>query len=226
MDKKILINDFAIRSFREVADYDYIAARMAYRAQLVPQFLWSSLQAIEKYLKCILLLNRIKANRVRHDLSTSLDLLKTCAPFELRLQKPSRELIEHLDTYGRFRYLRFHSTSWAWKSCNSTWLSGTYGVTAEYSTTKSICSTERKSECSISRFEQLSTAKPNLRSRSESLEGHLRRSLLVRRTLPGNLYCGRTYFSDSVHGSGFIFGVTCTLRTRRFHCTRRYLTTS
>src|SRR5713226_2384450 len=28
-----------------------------YRAQLVPQFLWSSLQAIEKYLKCILLLN-------------------------------------------------------------------------------------------------------------------------------------------------------------------------
>ena len=32
------------------------------------------------------------------------------APFELRLQEPSRKLIEHLDTYGRFRYLEtpFH----------------------------------------------------------------------------------------------------------------------
>lgn len=110
MNKEILINDFAIRSFREVADYDYIAARMAYRARLVPQFLWSSLQAIEKYLKCILLLNRIKAVRVGHDLSTALNLLKTHAPFELRLQKHSREFIEHLDTYGRFRYLEapFH----------------------------------------------------------------------------------------------------------------------
>jgi hypothetical protein len=39
MDKEILLNDFAIRSFREVADYDYITARMAYRSKLVPQFL-------------------------------------------------------------------------------------------------------------------------------------------------------------------------------------------
>ncbi len=110
MDKEILINDFATRSFREVADYDYIAARMAYRAKLVPQFLWSSLQSIEKYLKCILLLNRIKARSVGHDLSTALDLLKKHAPFELRLQKPSLDLIAHLDTYGRFRYLEtpFH----------------------------------------------------------------------------------------------------------------------
>ena len=69
MDKEILINNFAIRSFRDVADYDYISARMLYRAKLVPQFLWSSLQSIEKYLKCILLLNRIKANKVGHNLA-------------------------------------------------------------------------------------------------------------------------------------------------------------
>ena len=67
MDKKILINDFAIRSFRDIADYDYISARMAYRAKLLPQFLWLGLQAIEKYLKCILLLNRIKA-KIIHNL--------------------------------------------------------------------------------------------------------------------------------------------------------------
>lgn len=110
MNKEILINDFATRSFRDVADYDYITARMAYRAKLVPQFLWSSLQSIEKYLKCILLLNRIKARSIGHDLGAALDLLERHAPFELRLQKPSRKLIEHLDTYGRFRYLEtpFH----------------------------------------------------------------------------------------------------------------------
>src|SRR5258707_665913 len=34
------------------------------RAGLVTQFLWASQQTVEKYLKCILLLNRIRANDV------------------------------------------------------------------------------------------------------------------------------------------------------------------
>lgn len=106
MDKNnIPLNNFAFRSFRDVADYDYIAARMAYRAELVPQFLWSGLQAIEKYLKCILLVNRIKAKNVRHELASGLHLIEKHAPFELRLRESSLRLIEHLDTYGRFRYL-------------------------------------------------------------------------------------------------------------------------
>src|SRR6266571_4943728 len=63
-----LVNDFAVRCFRDIADGDYIAARMACRAALVMQFLWASQQAIEKYLKGILLLNRIPAKDVRHDL--------------------------------------------------------------------------------------------------------------------------------------------------------------
>lgn len=53
------INDFASRSFRDMADRDYIAARLACRAELMPQCLWSAQQAIEKYLKYILLVNRI-----------------------------------------------------------------------------------------------------------------------------------------------------------------------
>jgi len=110
MDKKILINDFAIRSFRDIADYDYISARMAYRAKLLPQFLWLGLQAIEKYLKCILLLNRIKAKRISHNLIPALELIKQCAPFQLRLSNYSCKFIEYLDKYGRFRYLEtpFH----------------------------------------------------------------------------------------------------------------------
>ena len=105
MNTQALLNDFAIRSLRDVGDYDYISARMAYRAQLVPQFLWSGLQAIEKYLKCILLLNRIPARKVRHELAAGLKLIERHAPFELCLSETSQKLIKHLDTYGRFRYL-------------------------------------------------------------------------------------------------------------------------
>jgi hypothetical protein len=105
MDKEILLNNFAIRSFRDVADNDYICARMAARATLISQFLWLSLQAIEKYLKCILLLNRIPAKKIGHNLGSGLALIRKNAPFEIRLSKGSEDLIEHLDTYGRFRYL-------------------------------------------------------------------------------------------------------------------------
>ena len=51
------INSFASQSFRDQAERDYIAARQACRAELMPQFLWASHQAIEKYLKGILLYN-------------------------------------------------------------------------------------------------------------------------------------------------------------------------
>jgi hypothetical protein len=37
-------------ALRDVADEDYIAARALYRIRLDRQFLWSALQAIEKYL--------------------------------------------------------------------------------------------------------------------------------------------------------------------------------
>ncbi len=77
---------------------------MAYRARLIPQFHWSSLQAIEKYLKAILLYNRIKARDINHDLSKALGHIKEL-PFKLKLSNSSLELIRHLDKFGRFRYL-------------------------------------------------------------------------------------------------------------------------
>ncbi len=58
------MNDFAVRSFRDVADADYIVARMACRAAFTTQYLLASQQAVEKYLKCVLLLNRIPAKDV------------------------------------------------------------------------------------------------------------------------------------------------------------------
>lgn len=48
------INDFAIKCFRDTGDGDYIAARLALKAGLATQAIWSGLQAVEKYLKCML----------------------------------------------------------------------------------------------------------------------------------------------------------------------------
>lgn len=100
---EVLLNNFATRSFRDTADQDYIAARLAFRSHLIPQFLWSSLQAFEKYLKCVLVLNRIPAKR-GHDLGEILKEFERVKPFELRLTAPSKKFLEFLDTYGRHRY--------------------------------------------------------------------------------------------------------------------------
>ena len=86
-----------------IADGDYIAARMACRAELVPQFLWSSQQAIEKYLKCTLLMHRVTA-KVGHDIDAALKLTDKL-PFELKLRSRSRKFIEHINRNSRSRYL-------------------------------------------------------------------------------------------------------------------------
>lgn len=104
----VLLNDFATRSFRDVADDDYISARLAFRAGLIPQFMWASLQALEKYLKCMLVLNRIKANR-GHTLEEILLDFEKEKPFDLCLSNHAKKFIEFLDTYGRHRYFE---TSW------------------------------------------------------------------------------------------------------------------
>ena len=105
----VLIDDFAIRSFRDTADLDYIAARLCFRNALIPQFHWASLQALEKYLKCILVLNRLKAPKT-HDLAQLLQLLRTGGRLELGLAQQTQDFITYLDTYGRHRYFE---SSWA-----------------------------------------------------------------------------------------------------------------
>ena len=107
-NRAALLNDFATRSFRDTADQDYIAARLAFRSRLIPQFLWLSLQALEKYLKCVLVLNRIKANH-GHDLGKILKKFELAKPFELRLSEPCKKFLNFLDTYARHRYFE---SSW------------------------------------------------------------------------------------------------------------------
>ena len=98
------INDFAIRAFRDMADRDYLTARLACRADLIPQFLWSAQQAIEKYLKCILLLNRIRAKNVGHKINEALKLLEGLT-FKVELCTRSQKFIDHVAAYGEYRYL-------------------------------------------------------------------------------------------------------------------------
>ena len=104
MDIEPFLNDFATRSFRDVADQDYIAARLSYRHGLIPQFHWQELQALEKYLKAILLYNRIKAKDINHDLTKAIKHTEKL-PFDLELSSHTQELIKHIDNFGRFRYL-------------------------------------------------------------------------------------------------------------------------
>lgn len=109
------VNSFALRAFRDTADKDYILARMAYRAALFPQFHWSSLHALEKYAKCILLLTRIPKPKeyIKHEVKRSLDLLSSRV--DIPLTDQTKKFIERLEEFGaRFRYLE---VSWFTKGC-------------------------------------------------------------------------------------------------------------
>jgi len=99
-----LLNTFAIRSFRDTADRDYIHARLAYKAQLTPQFQWSALHCLEKYAKCILLLNRIPAKQLKHEVTGALDLVAKNGTFEIELSPNTLEFINRLEAGAEFRY--------------------------------------------------------------------------------------------------------------------------
>lgn len=105
------INTFAIRSFRDTADRDYVHARLAYRSRLIQQFQWSSLHCLEKYAKGILLLNRIPAKKLRHQVSGALSLLTDSDRFSIELSDAAREFVNELEFGAEFRYyeVSYHS---------------------------------------------------------------------------------------------------------------------
>ena len=108
-----LLNDFAIRSFRDMADRDYIHARMAFKARLVPQFQWSALHSLEKYAKGILLLNRIPAKSLRHEVTGALKLLEEAGRFKASLSEQTIKFIERLEDGAAFRYFEVSYSSHA-----------------------------------------------------------------------------------------------------------------
>lgn len=58
----------AVSVFCDTADQDYLLARGCYRIGLYDQFFWSGAQAIEKYIKCSILINGGNAKGIKHSL--------------------------------------------------------------------------------------------------------------------------------------------------------------
>src|SRR5690606_35354963 len=109
------VNSFALRAFRDTADRDYIHARMAYRADLFPQFHWSALHALEKYAKCIAILIRVpKPKRaIKHEVERTLVLVSE--KLGIALSEQTKKFIKRHEEFGaRFRYLE---ASWFIQDC-------------------------------------------------------------------------------------------------------------
>lgn len=96
----VLVNDFALRSFRETADKDYITARMACRARLIQSYRWSALHCLEKYVKGILLLNRVDTQKLGHTVLPGIDRMKERGKFELELTPGTLKFIKNLEESG------------------------------------------------------------------------------------------------------------------------------
>jgi hypothetical protein len=102
---QIRLNVFATRCFRDVADQDYIAARSCYKHELGIQFNWMAEQAIEKYLKAILLYNAKTTLNLGHNLIKALEQIKTINGLNLDLSEDVLKYINSLDYLGPNRYL-------------------------------------------------------------------------------------------------------------------------
>lgn len=206
---KALLNDFAIRSFRDTADGDYIAARMAFRAALYQQFFWSSQQTVEKYIKCILLLNRIPAQKMRHNLLYGLDKIDKEGKFKLRLSPSSREFIEHLSMYGSHRYFEtsYYSLGREIVTLDRTvWELRRYCTVLDYCLEKSDGQRKEMLEIELRRIEQSENDSPQrfvlmggfLEKVIKSKEHQARKSLLWK-----NLFFGTSRRKSVRIGGGF-----------------------
>lgn len=97
--------DLATRSFRNIADQDYIAARACYRLGLTVQFLFLSQQAIEKYFKAILLYNLRSSKGLYHSISAAKKRVKEIENLKFELPEESLQFLDHIDCQGVNRYL-------------------------------------------------------------------------------------------------------------------------
>lgn len=97
-------NDFVRRSFRDCADQDYIMARAAYKMSCDLQFLWLATQAIEKYLKAILIYNKYSAKDLMHDVRKIYKQVQEIADIHFDFPSKIQEFIDYLGVYGQDRY--------------------------------------------------------------------------------------------------------------------------
>jgi len=104
MNKRYEITAFIDRSFRNIADCDYITARSCYKIGLMDQFLWSSLQSIEKYLKAIVLYHDGNTKTINHNLIKAVELIEKIPNIDWSFIDPLKEYFTYLTDYGSNRY--------------------------------------------------------------------------------------------------------------------------
>lgn len=96
-------NMFAKQCFLDIADYDYIGARILFRNECWDQFLHLAHQSLEKYLKTILLFNNFDTRSGGHDLEK---LLKDVDKIELvSLERETKNFIKEINGVRFVRYL-------------------------------------------------------------------------------------------------------------------------
>jgi HEPN domain-containing protein len=98
------IDHYITRSFRDVADDDYVAARALYRVGQDLQFLWAGQQAIEKYFKAILAYNRISTKDLGHNIFRALNRVKSIPRLGFKIPESVERFIGRLGEQGVNRY--------------------------------------------------------------------------------------------------------------------------
>ena len=76
--------------FRDIADNDYLAARLSYRAHLYQPFRWQATHCLEKYAKGILLLNKVSSQGLGHEVLASLQRLADSEPFAVSISEETK----------------------------------------------------------------------------------------------------------------------------------------
>lgn len=104
VDNRFKRNYFINRCFRDVADTDYLAARTCYKSGLLDQFLWCGLQALEKYLKSIILYHDGNTKNLGHDLNKAVRKVEQIQDIQWDFSKSIKDFFVYLTNCGSDRY--------------------------------------------------------------------------------------------------------------------------
>jgi HEPN domain-containing protein len=100
-----------VSDLRDIADTDYIAARACHRMMLLPPAAWSAAQAVEKYLKAILLFQCRSVKRFRnHELMPLVEAVKALPSLNFKLPDGADKFITRVSDEGSNRYGDFQRT--------------------------------------------------------------------------------------------------------------------
>ncbi len=111
LNTRIIRNGVINDCFKDPADKDYILARAAWRLKLTDQYLWSLLQAFEKYFKAILLYHDVSTKNLGHDLTNILKRIEHNIPNIISFDDKDKILFDELTLYGGDRYFGFTRSS-------------------------------------------------------------------------------------------------------------------